>query len=309
MLKREKEFFTLLLDQEDAVLDDLERQHKKALEDINERIKMLQSGEMTQSKAYQIDFQKRIKEQVEAILEKLHGDEYSTIQQYLDDSYTNGYVGTMYAMSGQGVHVITPIDRAAAVKAIVTDSKLNEDLYTALGLDTKKLKKRIRQEITRGIASALPYDSIARNISRRAALPLANAKRIVRTEGHRIQQESADDARNAAKAKGADVLKQWDASLDMVTRPVHRALDGQIREVGEHFEYGHHRVMYPGMFGDPAQDCNCRCVALTRARWALDEKELETLKERAKYFELDKTKDFEDYKKKYLKAAKAEEKE
>lgn len=304
MLKREKEFFTLMLDQEEAVLDDLTRQYKKALEDINDRIKMLQSGEMTQSKAYQIDFQKRIKEQVEAIIEKLHGDEYATIQQYLDDSYTNGYVGTMYAISGQGIPVITPIDRAATVKAIVTDSKLNEDLYTSLGLDTKKLKKRIRQEITRGLASALSYDSIARNVSRRAALPLANAKRIVRTEGHRIQEESADDARNAAKAKGADVLKQWDASLDMVTRPVHRALDGQVREVGQMFEYGGHRVMYPGAFGDPSQDCNCRCVALTRARWALDEKELETLKERAAYFGLDKTEDFEDYKKKYLKATK-----
>ena len=297
-----------MLDQEEEVLNDLAHQYKKALEDINDRIKVLQSGEMTQSKAYQIDFQNRIKEQVEAVIEKLHGDEYATIQQYLDDSYTNGYVGTMYAISGQGLPIITPIDRAAAIKAIVTDSKINGDLYTALGLDTKKLKNRIRQEITRGIASALSYDSIARNISRRAALPLANAKRIVRTEGHRIQEESADDARNAAKAKGADVLKQWDASLDMVTRPVHRALDGQIREVGEHFEYGGHRVMYPGAFGDPSQDCNCRCVALTRARWALDEKELEILKERAKFFELDKSKNFEDYKKKYLKAAKEEEK-
>ena len=308
MLKREKEFFTLMLDQEEAVLQDLTHQYKKALEDINERIQMLQSGEMTQSKAYQIDFQKRIKEQVEAVIEKLHGDEYDTIQKYLDDSYTNGYVGTMYAISGQGLPIITPIDRNAAIKAIVTDSKINGDLYTALGLDTKKLKKRIRQEITRGIASAMSYDSIARNISNRAAMPLANAKRIVRTEGHRIQEESADDARNAAKAKGADVLKQWDASLDMVTRPVHRALDGQIREVDEHFEYGHHRVMYPGAFGDPSQDCNCRCVALTRARWALDEKELEILKERAKFFELDKSKNFEDFKNKYLKAAKEEEK-
>ena len=32
-------------------------------------------------------------------------------------------------------------------------------------------------------------------------------------------------------------------------------------------------------------------------------KELETLKERAEYFGLDKTEDFEDFKKKYLKAA------
>ena len=61
--------------------------------------------------------------------------------------------------------------------------------------------------------------------------------------------------------------------------------------------------MEPGSFGDPAEDCNCRCVALTRARWALDEDELKTLKERAEYFGLDKTKNFKEFQEKYLNAA------
>ena len=164
----------------------------------------------------------------------------------------------------------------------------------------------MREEITRGIATSLPYEQIARNISGYTSMPLSNANRIVRTEGHRSQQASADDARNAAKKKGADVVKQWDASLDGATRPLHRKLDGQIREVDEPFEAGGKKVMYPGKFGDPSQDCNCRCVALTRARWALDEKELETLKKRAEYFGLDKSESFEDYKRKYLKAVKEE---
>jgi hypothetical protein len=62
------------------------------------------------------------------------------------------------------------------------------------------------------------------------------------------------------------------------------------------------KAMYPGDFGDPAEDCNCRCTVLQRAKWALDESELETLKQRAEFFGLDKTKDLEDFKKKYLKA-------
>lgn len=304
MNKREKEVFEGLLDQEDRVLRELQKQYEGALRNIMAKIRMLQSDELTQSRIYQINYQKALKGQIEGILEKLHGDEYSSIQKYLSDSYTDAYVGTMYAMSGQGIPIITPIDRAAAVKAVVTNSKLSVDLYGALGYDMDKLKKSIRQEITRGIASALPYDQIARNISGYTSMPFANAKRIVRTEGHRIQQESAEDARQTAKAKGADVVKQWDASLDGATRPVHRQLDGQIRETDEPFEAGGHKAMYPGGFGDPSQDCNCRCVALTRARWALDEKELETLKERAAYFELDKTKDFNEFKEKYLKAAK-----
>lgn len=305
MDKLEKEVALGQLRTEKTVLRELRRQYELALRDIEARIKILQADD-TPSRAYQADYQKTLKKQVEAILEKLHADEYDTIHKYLTDSYTDGYVGTMYAMGKgkKGIHVITPIDRNAAHKAIITDSKLKTELYAALGYDMDELKKSVRQEITRGIATSQTYEQIARNIASRTDLPLANANRIVRTEGHRIQQASADDARNAAKARGADVVKQWDASLDGATRPVHRQLDGQIREVDEPFEAGGYKVMYPGKFGRPEQDCNCRCVALTRARWALDEDELQTLKDRAKYFGLDKTEDFNDYKKKYLKAAK-----
>lgn len=61
--------------------------------------------------------------------------------------------------------------------------------------------------------------------------------------------------------------------------------------------------MFPGdPSGSAAEVINCRCTSNTRARWALDNGELQTLKDRAEYFGLDKTKNFEDYKQKYLKA-------
>ena len=308
MNKREKEVFQGQLDNEEKILSDLARMYRKALMDIEAKIRMLQSDELTQSRIYQIQYQSALKGQIEGILEKLHGDEYSTIQKYLSDTYTDAYVGTMYQMHGQGVPVIIPLDRKAAVKAVVTDSKLNVPLYASLGYDMDKLKKAVREEITRGLASSLPYEQIARALANKADIPMNRAKTIVRTEGHRIQQESADDARKGAKAKGADVVKQWDASLDGVTRKIHRDLDGQIREIKEAFEMDGHKAMYPGKFNDPEQDCNCRCVALTRARSALDERELETLKERAKFWGLDKSNDFEDFKKKYLKSVENKEK-
>ena len=47
--------------------------------------------------------------------------------------------------------------------------------------------------------------------------------------------------------------------------------------------------MYPSNFGIPNLDINCRCAVFQRARWALDQDELETLKERAKYYGLNKS--------------------
>ncbi len=303
MNKRDKEVIAYQLEDEKKVLRELKRQYERSLLTIESKIKLLQSGEMTQSKIYQINYQKALKAQVDAILDKLQSDEYDTIQQYLERSYTDGYVGAMYQIGGSGVNVIVPIDQDAAAKAIITDSKLSVNLYASLGYDMDKLKKSVRDEITRGISASLSYEEIARNLTEYSTVALSNANRIVRTEAHRIQQASADDAKLAAKAKGADVVKQWDASLDGATRPLHRELDGQIRETNEPFEAGGKKVMYPGKFGTPDQDCNCRCVALTRARWALDEEELETLKKRAEYFGLDKKDSFVEYKKKYLKSS------
>ena len=306
MNKRQKEVIQYQLDSEKAVLEQLTKQYQKALNDIDRKIRILQSDELTQSRIYRIEHQKVLKKQVEAVLEKLHADEYTTIQQFLSDSYTDAFVGTAYDMFGQGVPLILPIDRNAAVKAVTTDSKISEGLYESLGVDTKKLKKSISSEITRGIASGMPHTDIARNIARYAKVSLGRASTIVRTESHRIQQASKLDAQNAAKAKGANVVKQWNSTLDGDTRKTHRSLDGQIRELDEPFEMGGKKAMHPGGFGDPAEDCNCRCQMLQRARLALNEDELKTLQERAEFFGLDKTGDLEDFKKKYLNAVKSE---
>lgn len=256
---------------------------------------------MTQSKIYRLEYQKALKKQVEAILEKLHSDEFTTIQEYLSASYTDSFIGTMYDLAGQGIPLIIPLDQAAAVKAILTDSKISHGLYAALGIDVNELKKTISAEVTRGIASNLSYHDIARNIDNVSKTTYYNAVRIARTEGHRIQQTSTRDAQQQAKSKGADVVKQWDSTLDGKTRDSHRRVDGEIRELDEKFSNG---LDFPGdPKGKAKEVINCRCVSLSRARWALDEDELNTLKERASYFGLDKTKNFADFKKKYLKAA------
>lgn len=313
-----------LLDSEAAAIKELEKQYAKALKDINEKVKLFQTDidlldqalsqdglddttkallqSQKRSKVYQQNYQKALSGQVSGILDKMHGDNYATIDKYLNGCYETGYVGTMYSIAGQGIPLVVPIDQAAAVKAVLTDSKVSNGLYSALGVNVGKLKKTITQEISRGIASSLPYSDIARNISNVSNAPLSRAKTIARTEGHRIQQTSTRDAQQAAKKKGADVVRQWSAALDGRTRDSHRQVDGEIRELDEKFSNG---LMFPGdPNGGAAEVVNCRCTSNTRARWALDEDELQTLKERAEYFGLDKTENFEDFRKKYLAAAK-----
>ena len=50
----------------------------------------------------------------------------------------------------------------------------------------------------------------------------------------------------------------------------------------------------------PSEDIHCRCAILQRAKWALDEDELERLRQRAEYYGLDKTDQIGTFKARYL---------
>ena len=301
----EKEILEADLKSEKGIIRELKKLYKESLDQINNNISELMGkydAEQLQSIIYQLDYQKALKTQINGVLDQLQAKEYEKISDFLTDTYKNGFMGSMYSMNKQGVPLIIPFNQESIINAIVHQSKISETLYKRLGVDTSSLKKRISAEVSRGIANGFSYQDIARNINNTSKIGINNAVRIARTEGHRIQSQAQLDASKEAKKKGADVVKQWDATLDGKTRPSHRKLDGQIREIEDYFEVDGRKAKAPSQFGKPSEDINCRCRLNQRARWGLDEDELETLKQRAEFFELDKTEDFEDFKKKYLKA-------
>jgi SPP1 gp7 family putative phage head morphogenesis protein len=231
--------------------------------------------------------------------------QFVNVSDYLNTCYEDSFVGGLFDLHGQGVPLMMPLDQEAMVTAVQLDSKISQGLYTRLGEDVSVLKKHITAQVSRSIATGMTFAQTAKQLSNRTRIGYNNAIRIARTEGHRIQNQATMNVMEQAKERGADVVKQWDATLDGRTRESHAAVDGQIREVDEPFSNG---LMYPGdPAGGAAEVINCRCALLQRARWALDEDELETLKERAEYFGLDKADQFDDFKKKYLKAVKAPE--
>lgn len=296
------------LNDEKHTLKLLERVYDQARQDCENKIRQLSSRtdlENLQSIIYQKQYQQALIDQLEAITYDLQAEGFKTISEFLEKSYINGYTGVMYdLMISSGIPIIMPINQNQVVKAIQTDSKLSKGLYARLGEDVNYLKGSIRAELSRGIANGSTWNEIAGKIAKGMNSPfntsINNAIRIARTEGHRVQQKATLESMIAAKEKGADILKQWDSTLDRRTRSHHRMLDGQLKEIEEDFEVDGLKAQAPGHFGKSKEDCNCRCCLLQRARWALDEDELDELKERAAYFGLDKAKDFEEFKQKYL---------
>lgn len=308
MNERQLEVQKLSLAEEKKLLKQLKACYEKAAKDCAERIAALGARtdmEHIETIIYQTQYQQAIKKQLDSILDVLHMESYTDITTYLQNCYNNGFVGAMYDLQGQGIPLIFPIHQDEVVYALQNNPKLVKPYYDRLGEDVEFLKKAVRAQVSRGVANGSSWAQVAAELAQKMRSPLHtalyNSMRIARTEGHRVQQQSQWDALNKAKDKGCDIVKQWDSTLDGRTRPSHRMLDGQIKELDEDFEIGIKKAKYPGAFGRPEEDIHCRCCMTQRARWALDKTELETLKARADYFHLDKSESFEDFKNKYLK--------
>ena len=314
MNKKEKEIAKAQLSSEEKTLKELQQVFKKARQDVQEKISELNARtdmQNLQSIIYQKKYQQAILNQINEALADLKSGQYKTVEEYLTESYDNGYIGMMYSLQSQGIPLTVPINDRNVVKALTTDSKLSSNYYKSnplkgrLAEDVDLLKDRIRSNLSRGIVAGKSWLDVAVEIASGMNNPfeiaLKDSMRIVRTEGHRVHQQGFLDAGDKAKEKGADILKQWDATMDSKTRPAHQQADGQIVEWDEYFTVGGEKMKAPSVGGSAKNVCNCRCQLLQRARWALDEAELETLQKRAEYFGLDKSESFEDYKQKYLK--------
>ena len=272
--KRQKQVQQSLLNSELEVIKELEKSYQKAIDDINRVITSLlarKDTENLQAIIYQVKYQNALKKELEAFLSVLHIRNYTLIDNYLKDCYINSHIGTLFDLQGQGIPLILPLDQEQMISAITLNSKLSAPLYNALGYNVDFLKTNVRMEISRGIAQSLSYQEIARNIKNTTNVDYNKTLRIAKTEGHRIQCESAYNVQVRAKEKGADIVKQWDSTLDSRTRESHQKLDGEIVEVNKKFSNG---LLYPGdSNGIASEVVNCRCALLQRAKWALSDEE------------------------------------
>ncbi len=271
MKKYDKEAYGIFLKDEAKTLSELKKNYQKASKELTSKIKKLMDRKDADlpNVIHQVKYQKALKSQIEEVLDKFDG--YKTIEDYIENSYYDGFFWSMYSMQKQGVPLVFPLNQMDVARALTLDTKLKNPLYKQLGLTKTKMMSAIRSEMARGISTGASYADIARNVNNKLGIGLYNSMRISRTESHRVSMVSKEDAMKRAKKAGADVVKQWDATLDGKTRPHHRELDGQIRELDEPFEVAGITTMRPGGFGIPSEDIHCRCVMLERARWAVQD--------------------------------------
>ena len=284
--KRMKEVQAAALSDEKHTIQLLQRIYEQAAKDTEAKIAALNARtdlQNIQSIVYQKQYQEALKKQLDGIINDLHTQSFTTVSEYLGKSYEHGFYGTLYDLHGQGVPFLFPIRQDEVVKALNNDysniakTQRGKDIYKRMGENTDYLKKAVRAEVSRGIANGSSWLDMASHVAKGMNSPFNRAMKraflITRTEGHRIQNQATVDVQKRAKGLGADIVKQWDATLDANTRPWHAEADGQIREIDEEFDVGGEKMKAPGIGGSARNVCNCRCVLLQRAKWALNKNE------------------------------------
>jgi SPP1 gp7 family putative phage head morphogenesis protein len=88
----------------------------------------------------------------------------------------------------------------------------------------------------------------------------SRAETIARTEIARASNFGSIEG----MAQAGIEKKEWLATQDENTRDTHSEMDGQIVGIDDDFESpAGGTAAYPGDFGDPAEDVNCRCTVLS----------------------------------------------
>lgn len=298
MNKRQKEIYNLSLEDEKKLLHQLEQNYINALADIKIKIKKLEKMPDTQSRAYQIEFQKHLEKEINGYIDILESNNVRNIEEYYRLCYENGFICNAYALQGYNMGVIVPINQDDVINA----TRMTADgvkLSTKIAGNTALLKKQVVQEIQRGFSVAMPYADIARNISARGQADMNRAMRIARTEGNRIYNTSAADYSKVAKDAGCDIVKQWVAVLDARTRDSHQKVDGEWVEIDSKFSNG---LRYPSdRNGRAGEVVNCRCKVAYLPRWYV-EKSHKTVRRDNITGELIEAKNFNEWKEKYYKS-------
>ena len=271
MNKFDKEVLQILLDDEAALLKDLQKVYAAALADIKRNVRWLMADEMSQSKIYQLEYQQQLEKRIDAILDVLNSNDEAAIMTFLSNIYNDSFYGTNYIIQQQGIPLLFNLTEEEVLLSVL---RKTEDMTFAqrLGKNMNEFKRTVKNEISRGIAAAESYTKIAQNLSSLIQEDYNRSRRIAITESGRVQSEAKINVQQKAKARGANIVKEWSCTLDSKTRKAHRELDGQIREIDEYFEVDGMKTLAPCKFGKASQDINCRCTLLTRARWAIGNK-------------------------------------
>jgi len=222
-----------------------------------------QDGKLTLQDMLKFDRLKKMLAEINFLLQTHYKDINKQITVILSDAYTEGYYLTAYAvetaaLTKLGYSSVTPGTLAAILANPIAGLVLNDRLER----QRANIIYQIQQQVTQGLQNNETYATMAKRLKKELEDDAVKATRIVRTEGHRVQESSKHDAMDHANSSGVIMMKQWNTLEDERVRSGianHKKLDNKKIAMDQLFDDGLSKGPAPGLLRAAGSSINCRC--------------------------------------------------
>lgn len=232
----------------------------------NEFEKFEQGGKLTLDEMLKHDRLTKFMQEVNRTLRVNYRDVGRKMDAILADAYLDGYYLTAWAIEAEsrtklGYSAMRPETLSAMIANPVAGLTLNERLERNRG----NIIYAIQQQVTQGLQKNESYGTMAKRLKNELEGDAVKAMRIVRTEGHRVQESAKHDAAEHANDNGVVMMKEWNTLEDSrvrkgkKTKADHKKLNNKRIPTDEDFDDGLGKGPQPGELGEAGSDINCRC--------------------------------------------------
>lgn len=205
-------------------------------------------------------FQKEMKVMAEAI-----GEDYKQlqkdIQSLMEYQYIENYLRTAFVLEfAAQTEMGFGVPSSETIKAAIVNPIDLLTLPQLMESNRREITRRLQMDISQGLLAGEGYSDIAARIEKSVNFSKVKARRVARTEGHRVQTTARMESAKEA-AKHANMTKMWMSGLDSRVRTAHRKLDGKVLDMdGIFVSTAGGKGQGPGVMWNASDDCNCRCT-------------------------------------------------
>jgi hypothetical protein len=222
------------------------------------------NGVLTYAEMAKFDRLTKFMAEVNSLLSFNYRELYKTIYTVLGWTYAETWDLTAWAIETEGkVKLSYGAASAEQIALMLANPVAGLTLKDSLEKARQNIIWTIQQQVTQGLAAGESYKTMMERLKPALDNDATKAMRVVRTEGHRVQEGAKIEAAQKADGQGVRMLKTWRTSKDQRVRHTnkanHRKLEGKTIPVDEDFIGLSGRGKAPSHMHSAAEDINCRC--------------------------------------------------
>jgi len=262
-----------------AVVGKISEEYAQALDNLRETIRKkydryAEAGELTYDKMAKYDRIKKLDKELAEAARQMHVETSKITRSSLRDVYRSSFQETKGILGDAAGRTIRGKVKHEVVQEALQNPVSGLTLNDRLSRHRGRIISEIQETIGQGLVNGETYSEMSSRLKDYLEDDVVKARRIVRTETHRVMEDAKYKGVEHAHKQGVDLRKYW---LDAQDERVREAGEGNHVGMGE--KYSKENAIpvdenfvndetggegpAPGQLGTAIDDINCRCIMVT----------------------------------------------